>query len=445
MSKKMFSVFLVAIAVMVFTAAPALAQDKLVIWWNKSFVPQQDEAFKEIVQKWEKKTGKQADLSFFALPDHPAKMLAAFDSKFVPDVDFGQIVAVQNATFAYEDKFLEISDVINPIRSRFTDGSLQATEYLNGKTGKRGTYTCPIMQHGVNIHYWKDMVESAGFQESDVPKAWTPFWDFWGEVQKRLNAKGEKVHGLGLTYSSEASDTWQIFDHFLAAHKIHIADDDGKLLVEDPRVRKGMIMALEDYTRHYKAKHVPPGAISWQDHDNNLSFINRKIVMVANPSLSIPVFFFGKNDEYYNHQIRTLRWPSSLDGSLLPLKIGTHSGFIPQDAKNKELAKDFVRFLLEQENLDYFVKASKGVFFPVLKESYKDPFFISSDPHRSAVYKNYTDNPHRLYEEFIDHKYVRMQMENYIGRALMRILSENWAAERATDEMFSRMKKIMTD
>jgi multiple sugar transport system substrate-binding protein len=81
----------------VFAAAPAFAQEKLVIWWNKSFVPQQDEAFKEIVQKWEKKTGKQADLSFFALPDHPAKMLAAFDSKIVPDVDFGQIVNVQTA------------------------------------------------------------------------------------------------------------------------------------------------------------------------------------------------------------------------------------------------------------------------------------------------------------------------------------------------------------
>lgn len=64
---------------MFFAAAPGVAQEKLLIWWNKSFVPQQAEAFKEIVQKWEKKTAKQADLCFFALPDHPAKMLAALD------------------------------------------------------------------------------------------------------------------------------------------------------------------------------------------------------------------------------------------------------------------------------------------------------------------------------------------------------------------------------
>ena len=95
--------------------------------------PHRTTAFKEIVQKWEKKTGKQVDLSFFALPDHPAKMLAAFDSKIVPDVDFGQIVNVQTGDFAYEDKLLEISDVINPIRSRFSDGALRSYRVFERK------------------------------------------------------------------------------------------------------------------------------------------------------------------------------------------------------------------------------------------------------------------------------------------------------------------------
>ena len=80
MKKWMFTISALALGVFLVTG-PAMAQEKLVIWWNKSFVPQQDEAMKEIVQKWEKKSGKQADLSFFALPDHPAKVLAAFDAK----------------------------------------------------------------------------------------------------------------------------------------------------------------------------------------------------------------------------------------------------------------------------------------------------------------------------------------------------------------------------
>jgi len=305
---KKWMVILMVLAVGIFTAtAPGMAQEKLVIWWNKSFIPQQDEAFKEIVQKWEKKTGKQVDLSFFALPDHPAKMLAAFDSKIVPDVDFGQIVNVQTAQFAYDDRLLEISDVMNPIRSRFVDVALRGTEFLDSKTGKRGTYAFPLMQHGVNIHYWLDMVQAAGFKESDIPKQWKPFWDFWGEVQKRLRAKGERMYGLGITYSVESTDTWQEYYHFMEAYRGRILDDNGKFIANDPKMRQNIIAAMDDFTRHYKAKNVPPGAISWKDIDNNLNFNNRQIVMTMNPTLSIPGSFLGKNDDYYHNKIKPLR------------------------------------------------------------------------------------------------------------------------------------------
>ncbi len=443
---KKLVVKLMVLAVVIFVAtAPGIAQEKLVIWWNKSFIPQQDEAFKEIVQKWEKKSGKQVDLSFFALPDHPAKMLAAFDSKIVPDVDFGQIVNVQTAQFAYDDRLLEISDVMNPIRSRFVDVALRGTEFFDAKTGKRGTYAFPLMQHGVNIHYWLDMVQTAGFKESDIPKQWKPFWDFWGEVQKRLRAKGERIYGLGITYSVESTDNWQEFYHFMEAYRGRILDDNGKLIANDPKMRQNIIAAMDDFTRHYKAKNVPPGAISWKDIDNNLNFNNRQIVMTMNPTLSIPGSFLGKNDDYYYNKIKTLRWPTAPDGKLFPLRTSVHSGFIPKDAKNKDLAKDFVRFLLEPENLDLFVKASNGAFFPSLKESYKDPFFVSADPHRAAVYKNFTDQPNRNYEIVLNRKYPQVDTENVVGRACGRILSENWTTAKAVDEMIARMKQILED
>jgi len=435
-------VLLVAVA---FAAAPALAQDKLVVWWNKSFVPAQDDAFKEVVQKWEKKTGKQVDLSFFALPDHPAKMLAAFDSKIVPDVDFGQIVNVQTGDFAYEDKLLEISDVINPIRSRFGDGALRSCEHMNAKAGKRGIYAFPLMQHGVNFHYWSDMVQTAGYKDADIPKQWKPFWDFWGEVQKKLRAKGERVYGLGISYSVEATDTWQEFYHFMEAYRVRILDDDGKLLVNDPKVRPGLITALDDFTRHYKAKNVPPGATSWKDIDNNLNFNNRQTVMTMNPTLSIPGSFFGKDMEAYNNKIKTLRWPTAPDGKPLTLRVSIHNGFIPKDSKNKELAKDFVRFILEPENLDQFVKASNGAFFPVLIESGKDPFFASADPHRAAVYKNFTETPTRPYDTYINRKFITVHTENLYGRACGRVLADNWTSAKAVDELIARMKQIVTD
>ena len=441
---KKFMISFLALVVLTFFAAPP-ASAQLVVWWNKSFVPQQDEAFKEVVQKWEKKTGKKVDLSFFALPDHPAKMLAAFDSKIVPDVDFGQIVNVQTGNFAYEDKLLEISDVINPIRDRFTPGALRATEYMNAKTGKRGVYAFPLMQHGVNIHYWSDMLQAAGFKDADIPNQWKPFWDFWGGVQKKLRDKGERAYGLGITYSVEATDTWQEFEHFMEAHRVRVMDDNGKMLINDPQVRKGLITVLEDFTRHYRAKIVPAGAISWKDNENNLNFNNRQTVMTMNPTLSIPGSFFGKDMDAYNNKIKTLRWPAAPDGKPFTLRVSVHAGFIPKDSKNKELAKDFVRFILQPENLGQFVKDSHGAFFPVLKESLKDPFFVSADPHRAAVYKNFTEAPTRPYEQVINRKFIQVQTENLYGRACGRILADNWATDKAVDELIARMKQIVGD
>ena len=78
MGKNLKVGILVLMIAMVFAAAPALAQDKLVIWWNKSFVPQQDEAFKEIVQKWEKKTGKAGGPLFFCSARPPRQDAGRF-------------------------------------------------------------------------------------------------------------------------------------------------------------------------------------------------------------------------------------------------------------------------------------------------------------------------------------------------------------------------------
>jgi multiple sugar transport system substrate-binding protein len=147
----------------------------------------------------------------------------------------------------------------------------------------------------------------------------------------------------------------------------------------------------------------------------------------------------------YNNKIKTLRWPSAPDGKPFTLRVSVHAGFIPKDSKNKDLAKDFVRFILEPENLDQFVKASNGAFFPALKESLKDPFFVSADPHRAAVYKNFTEAPTRPYEQVINRKFIQVQTENLYGRACGRVLANNWATDKAVDELIARMKQIVED
>ena len=45
------------------------------------------------------------------------------------------------------------------------------------------------------------------------------------------------------------------------AYNVKLVDDNGKLLVDDPKVREGLIGALKDYTDIYTRGCTPPSSI----------------------------------------------------------------------------------------------------------------------------------------------------------------------------------------
>ena len=88
--------------------------------------------------------------------------------------------------------------------------------------------------------------------------------------------------------SSAASDTVFAYMMFLNAFDTKLVDEEGSWSIS--RRREGMIKALESYTKPYLDGCVPPGAVNWQDGDNNVNFKNQISFMVPNPSLSIPAW-----------------------------------------------------------------------------------------------------------------------------------------------------------
>jgi hypothetical protein len=128
---------LLALFFLAFFAAPRQAPSWCLV--EQELYPQQDEAFK-VVQNG-KENREKVDLSFCPA-DHPAKMLAAFDSKIVPDVDFSQIVNVQTGNFAYEDNSGDLR------RNQPDPGPLhrrrsRASEFLNSKTASGACMPSP--------------------------------------------------------------------------------------------------------------------------------------------------------------------------------------------------------------------------------------------------------------------------------------------------------------
>ena len=85
------------------------------------------------------------------------------------------------------------------------------------------------------------------------------------------------VYGLGFQVTTNGGDPNNFFNYFLIAYGGQdIVTKDGKLHLDDPKVREAAIKALTYPTTAYKEGFVPPGAINWNDADDNNAFHSKR-------------------------------------------------------------------------------------------------------------------------------------------------------------------------
>ena len=89
---------------------------------------------------------------------------------------------------------------------------------------------------------------------------------------------------------------------------------------------------------------MPPGAINWNDADDNNAFHAKQIVMDLDGTISteVAVLSQGKKEEY--DDIVTMGLALSNDGKPVPSQAATVCGLIPKGAKNVAVAKDFLKY-----------------------------------------------------------------------------------------------------
>jgi len=239
--KKMWTAAMVAAGML--AAAPAMSQEKLNVFWVKGFYKAEDDALYAAIKKFEAKyKNVKVELSQYPIQDMIPKTVAALDSGTPPDVAYADVYDFQvTASWAYDGKLEDISSVINPIRARFAGNTIETTFLLNNKENKRAYYAFPIKQQTMHVQYWADMLTDAGFKESDIPTNWKDYWDFWcSKVQTAHRQKtGQRSFGIGQPMGVDSSDSFFSFLTFMDAYNVKLVNDSGKLLVDDPDVRKG--------------------------------------------------------------------------------------------------------------------------------------------------------------------------------------------------------------
>jgi multiple sugar transport system substrate-binding protein len=448
--------FAAAAAIGLLYAGGAVAQEKLTIWWVKGFYKSEDEALLAAVAKFEKKAGVKVDLSQYAIQDMIPKTVSALDAGTPPDVAYADSYDVQVAgKWAFEGKLEDLSDVLTPMKSVFAPNTIETAFLFNDKTKKKSYYAFPLKQQTMHVQIWKDMLATAGFKESDIPTGWKDYWAFWcDKVQPGYRkATGTRGFGIGMPMGVESTDSFQSFLTFADAYNVKMVDDDGKLLVDDPKVREGLIAALKDYTDPYIKGCTPPSSTTWKDPDNNVAFHNKTTVMTHNFTISIAAKWFedstnetltaeqrAAGKKAYEELILTTGFPKKPDGSTMVYRASIKVGVVFTESKNKARAKEFVRFLMDEENLRPYVEGALGRWFPVTKEGQKSPFW-QADRHRKAVYNQFMDGT--LPFEFTkNYKFTILNNENIWAKAMNRVVSEKVPVDKAVDEMIARIKQV---
>jgi len=439
------------------TAGQVAAQEKLIVWWEKGFYKAEDDALFAVIKKYEEKhKGVKVELSQYPIQDMIPKTVASLDSGNPPDVAFGNSFDFQvTGKWAFDGKLEDISSVIDPIRARFAPNTAETTFLYNDVAKKRAYYAFPIRQQTIHIQYWADMLAEAGFKDSDIPTGWKDYWTFWcDKVQPAHRQKsGNRTFGIGQPLGVDSTDSFFSFLTFVDAHNVRLVSDSGKLLVDDPNVRAGLIAALTDYTQPYGKGCTPPSSNNWKDPDNNVAFHNKTTVMTHNATISIAAKWLDDMNNAalkpedreiartnYTERIRTASFPSKPDGSKMVYRAAIKTGVVLNQAKNKARAKEFVAFLLQEENLTPYIEGSLGRWFPVMKAAQQRPFW-KADPHRTSVYNQFTAGTVN-FEFTKNYKFTILNNENVWAKAANRVINEKMPVDRAVDEMIARIKVV---
>ena len=423
------------------------ADNTLKIWWNKGYYPEEEAAFQQVVSEWEKKSPTKVNLTFITDANIIQQTEKAVNTNNLPDIFFAYLTDINwSPGWAWEGKLVDVSGVIEPIKSLYTPNALESVYFYNNVDKKRSYYAVPIEQQTIHISYWRDLLKEIGTSEKDIPQDWDGFWNFWKQAQDKLRQKGQQnIYAMGLPMSPGASDTYFMFEQFLEAYQVKLLDANGKLLLDSPNTKQGIIKVLDWCAKLYKDGYVPPPALSWQNTDNNVNFLNKSVIMTANPSLSIPTSQKQDRELYYN-QIGTMEFPNQPNGKPNRYMAAVKQAVIFASSQHQKDAKAFLSFLVEPKNLETYIENSAGRWFPVMPQQMKAPFWNNpKDPHLPIALKQFTERQTRPFYPVLNPAYVKVQQENVWGEVLNRILKDNLSSEQAADEAIAKIKKIFSE
>ncbi|MCY7318162.1 MAG: ABC transporter substrate-binding protein [Ramlibacter sp.] len=337
-----------------------------VLRWSR-FVQGDIDAYMVNVKRFTEKTGIEVRVDNEGWEDVRPKAAVAANTGAGPDI----ILSTNDDANLYPEKLLDVTDLATYLARKY-GGWYPACEAYLRPDGKKWI-GIPLGAAGAMMVYRQSMLKAAGFDA--FPKDTTGFL----AMLKALHAKGTPGgFALGNATGDGLWTNWLIW-----SHGGKLVDQNNKVVIDSAETIKALEYAKEMYP------HLIPGTLSWLDPNNNKAFLDSQI-SVTNNGISI----------YYATKIATDPKVQALKEDVQhasypigPVGVPTESHLffnqmVMKYTKYPQAAKEFLRFMMEQEQFEPWLTSASGYIAPPLDAYAKIPVWTSdpkNTPYRDAV------------------------------------------------------------
>ncbi|PQZ47731.1 ABC transporter substrate-binding protein [Ochrobactrum sp. MYb15] len=263
---------------------------------------------------------------------------------------------------------------------QYPDKLVDLTElgtYLDGKYG--GFYdglkgyavrddkfiAMPLTAIGNAIVYRDSHMKAAGF--SEFPKDAAGFL----ELCKAMKAKGTPA---GFPHGKAVGDGNNYAHWLLWSHGAQMVNEKGEVTINSPET-----LAALNYAKELYATFIP-GTESWLDINNNRAFLAGQVSLTAN---GVSIYYAAKNDPKLAEiaeDMRSTNFPIGPVGKSVELHQ-TSSLLVFKHTKYPEAAKAYLKFMMEADQMNAWIKGSSAYCCQPLKAFANNPVWTENPIH----------------------------------------------------------------
>ena len=330
-----------------------------VLRWSR-FVQGDIDRYMVNVKAFSEKYGVEVRVDNEGWEDVRPKAAVAANTGAGPDI----ILSTNDDANLYPDKLLDVTDLAEYLGKKYGGWYPSVQAYVR-PDGKKWI-ALALGTAGAMLVYRQSMLKAAGFDS--VPKDTAGFLS----MMKALHAKGTPG---GMALGNATGDSlwcnWLIW-----SHGGKLVDQNNKVVIDSPETLKAL-----EYGKELYATFIP-GTLSWLDPNNNKAFLDGQISATAN---GISIYYAAKNStdprlKEMAVDIQHANFPVGPVGRPTEFNIFFNQ-MIYGHTKYPNAAKEFLRFMMEEEQFSPWMQASIGYVCHPLKAYEANPIWTVDPKH----------------------------------------------------------------